>query len=782
MPLAPARISARPGLVKTFSAVLVLSALGLAAAETPTRHPLDPRGRIHIPIGFPNTVDTLKTFVEAEGNFSPGFGSYGVYFWVWDAGASRLYAPTMDEVRCQHGLAPGGLLIPWSKWNVGQIEVKTEVCQAKRRVPTGPTLVDNEIPYQMQADLSVVGARVHLTNRGGQPAKLMLYAALRPLGPAGGPVREMLAGPFGLSVNGQPALQAASGLGVLAGRAGVLPNDTIGELALAGRRPTDRHASSESGDCSGALCFDLTLTPRATTTLGFFCPVLPGRRASGHRWDGVSEWAQFDLNKPNPAEGGLLQPDATTASFKVDDLFSDAAAYWRNLQQRVRLQLPDPRWAEAFAAMVGHAALCMNEGAPDVAAVNYNVFNRDGMYVANIFQKSGNFDLAETAIDYFLRHPFNGRVQPEADNPGQILWVMGEHWKFTRNRDWLSRVYPSVQKLAAMIRYYRTTPGPHWVCETSLDFGAALPKDRRKELKPGACDGFNPNYTEAYDIAGLRAAASLAEALPHIGSQQAGPADALAWRKLADELFTLYDQKFASDLPRGYGSYSVLWPCRLYPLAEGRAFEQFRNVGAQVPADWRYFPLARAHQGLLAGNRAAAWQTLDSHLRHEQMQGWYAFDEGGPSGVGGWHHVRSAWPIVRNNDGSPKSTVAMPHGWAIAEFQLLLRDALVYEEADRLVLLAGVPPNWFTAGPSLIAQNLLTHFGPCSFRYRVEGATATIELDSKAPGGCLLVLPAPLQPRVTLNGRALPPATASGLLLPPGLQRARLEFTKRPSS
>ena len=43
---------------------------------------LDPCGKIHIPIGIANSLDTLKTFVEAEGCFSPGVGSYGVYFWL----------------------------------------------------------------------------------------------------------------------------------------------------------------------------------------------------------------------------------------------------------------------------------------------------------------------------------------------------------------------------------------------------------------------------------------------------------------------------------------------------------------------------------------------------------------------------------------------------------------------------------------------------------------------------------------------------------------------------
>ena len=117
-----------------------------------------------------------------------------------------------------------------------------------------------------------------------------------------------------------------------------------------------------------------------------------------------------------------------------------------------------------------------------ISCYTNNVFNRDGMYVANIFQKSGNDPLAETAIDHFLRHPFNGRVQPEADNPGQVLWAMGEHWKFTHEKTWLDRVYPSAMKIASMIRYYRTSPGPHWVWDTSLDFGDALLKDQNVDV------------------------------------------------------------------------------------------------------------------------------------------------------------------------------------------------------------------------------------------------------------------------------------------------------------
>ena len=116
---------------------------------------------------------------------------------------------------------------------------------------------------------------------------------------------------------------------------------------------------------------------------------------------------------------------------------------------------------------------------------------------------------------------------------------------------------------------------------------------------------------------------------------------------------------------------------------------------------------------------------IDVHLDHELMaggetggRGWYAFDEGGKSGPGRWHHLRTTW----NKD------VAMPHGWAIAEFHLLVRDSLLYEDGDKLVLLAGVPPGWFTHKEGLEVKNLPTHFGSCSFKLEqgVAGPTLAV--------------------------------------------------------
>ena len=669
--------------------------------------PLEPRGQLHIPIGVPNSLDTLKTFVEAEGNFSPGFGSFGVFYALED-GEGKLISPTREGVASEHGLAPGGLLVPWSQWQAGLVQIRSELCSTKVQSPAG--------------DIFVTAARVVLTNRAATETRSRFHLRVQSKGAAGGPIHA-LAYQNGLLLNGRSALVAAqppARVSLHSGKA----SETAGSDPV----------KSATGDAAADLQWDVTLAGGASETFEFICPVLAGRRAVGHRWDGVSTWAQLDLADPISGEGGVLQPDPGIEFFrklKVADLFTQTLREGRELAGKVQLELPDPRWAECFSAIVGHAALSMNEGAPDVAVINYNVFSRDGVYVANILQKAGSSALAGEAIEYFLKHPFNGRVDPEADNPGQMLWILGEHWRFTRDEAWLARIYPSAQKLAAMIAYYRTTPEPHWVNAESLDFGDALPSEKRQRLLPGACDGFHPEYTEAFDIAGLRAATGLAAAIKN-------PSDLAAWQALAAKLSNAYDERFGADLRKGeYGNYSVLWPCRLYPLAAGKGHEQFRDIGAQKPTSWRYFPLARAHQGLLAGNRAAGHGTLSNHLAHEQMRGWYAFDEGGPSGPGNWMKVKSNWKV----SGQPLGAIAMPHGWSIAEVHLLLRDSLAFEDGDKLVLFGGVPEAWFQKPMRL--GNLPTYFGLLSVAYEptANGGKLTFTGEAAPPEGFVIRLP-----------------------------------------
>ncbi|HEY3283891.1 MAG TPA: hypothetical protein VGN26_16615 [Armatimonadota bacterium] len=94
---------------------------------------------------------------------------------------------------------------------------------------------------------------------------------------------------YALVVGGRPVLVADRAPSA-AGGAGA---GTVGRYAREGQVPAATEAGAEGGDCSGALAVDLELAPGASEAFGFVCPVLAGRRAVGHRWDGVSEWATY---------------------------------------------------------------------------------------------------------------------------------------------------------------------------------------------------------------------------------------------------------------------------------------------------------------------------------------------------------------------------------------------------------------------------------------------------------------------------------------------------------
>ena len=717
---------------------------------------LDPLGRRHIPIGIPNSLDSLKTFVEAEGNFSPGIGSYGIYFWMYDPEQGELTAPTFKHVPCTHGLVEERLLIPWSQWRAGPITVCSEVCEVKRAHPQG--------------DVFLVGARANLTNTSGQSRRISLYAALRPMGPAGFEICQLAVAPEG------DALLADGHLALLAyprpSAAGVLDTDAIGHTAVKGEIPETHIAVSNNGDCSGALRFDLVIPAGQTETIELVCPVLPGRRAVRHQWTPRSH-NYIDSAVPHSRADGIDILDAGLDYYRgisVGALFQQARDDWCRFYGSVRLELPDARWTNGFYVMLAHVGLCMNEGAADVAVLNYPVFNRDGMYIANMMQKAGLIRLSGAVIDYFLAHPFNGRPYPESDNPGQILWSMGQHWRFTHDKAWLEHNYPSARKIAEMIRYYHTPPGPFWVSLNSLNFGDAIPREERMELKPGRCDGFHPEYTEAFDIAGLRIAGEFAEAMGRAREAQ-------QWRQLANQLMMEYDRRFGKNLHKGYGSYSVLWPCRLYPLDKGKAHDQFAGIGSQELVTWRYFAPATAHQGLLAGNRQAGYGTVDLHLDHPQMRGWYAFDEGGRSGSGGWYHLRTTWTHSKTEPDKNKA-VAMPHGWAIAEIWLLMRDCLAYEQNDQLVLLAGVSPDWFRNAKGITVKNLPTYFGKLDLHWKTTTHGAVLELGEQIqpPGGFVLSLPATLQAQLSTAGKSVTADSSGNYLLPKGTRKVRLTF------
>jgi hypothetical protein len=111
-----------------------------------------------------------------------------------------------------------------------------------------------------------------------------------------------------------------------------------------------------------------------------------------------------------------------------------------------------------------------------------------------------------------------------------------------------------------------------------------------------------------------------------------------------------------------------------------------------------------------------------------------------------WQVVLGAWneqhcyPIAKRFSEFPWVWYMgdIPHGWACAEFILLLRDILFFEadeDSDPHIYLApGVVPRWLNDGESIGVTDAPTLFGvPFGYELTLQQATQTIEINITQP-------------------------------------------------
>jgi hypothetical protein len=106
-----------------------------------------------------------------------------------------------------------------------------------------------------------------------------------------------------------------------------------------------------------------------------------------------------------------------------------------------------------------------------------------------------------------------------------------------------------------------------------------------------------------------------------------------------------------------------------------------------------------------------------------------------PSCPGGW---MEAMPSRVNERGlreiAPGIIGDVPHGWSAAFYVLLLRDMLLHEENDQLVLLSCVPDRWLEPGKAIAIEKAQTFFGPLDLKVEsLLSGEIRIKLNAKAP-------------------------------------------------
>jgi hypothetical protein len=316
----------------------------------------------------------------------------------------------------------------------------------------------------------------------------------------------------------------------------------------------------------------------------------------------------------------------------------------------------------------------------------------------------------------------------QLDGFGQALWAFGDHLERTGDTSFARRAYPAVQRAMAWLESVRSTDPLHLLPVTT-------PGDN--EVTTGHLPG-----NDFWAIAGVEQAVRMARRLGH-------PDDASRWSgDLTDYRRTLQAQVRASASKLGgfippslegggqdWGNYWAAYPGQAFaptdPLVTrtiAHARSEFREgIGS-------YGDPKMLHSYL-------GFRVLETQLaRNEQtgvVDGFYS--ELAHTTSTGASFETSLLPFSdRTID-----LATVPHGWWAAEYVTLLRNMLVREEGNGLVLMSAISPSWLKSGRVVAVREAPTTFGTVAFSLNPNAGGATLSWRTRLRSGTRLSWPVP---------------------------------------
>lgn len=408
---------------------------------------------------------------------------------------------------------------------------------------------------------------------------------------------------------------------------------------------------------------------------------------------------------------------------------------------------------------------------------------------------------------------FGGEHEQDAhewDANGEALWAFGK----------FDRIQGSQSAFGSKVYWPYVLQGARWIRDNRSTYGILLSGWSAEHIG----DRDQPHYwDDLWGLAGLYEAARIAE---RIGANEVaelwGAFDSLKAATAASIRWVLGQQRnegqWETYVPSGPGGdrglYSTIigaaayfHPTRLHYGAKlgddiDRAFRftletiwsHFVEGGFRHDRSWQaygpYLTLQLAHAFLLVGD-------VD---RMDALLGW-AIGNAGYSRVsrytgateqwqvttGTWNE-QHAYPVANDFSEMPFHDWYMgdiPHGWAAAEFMLLVRDMLFFEAGEddirELYIAPGIPPRWLRGGgrQTVTVRNAATTYATLlgfTLSHDEQQAQVTIEI-TQPIAGVTYVYPCRLGMVTAVTADGVPLSVSAGdVRLPAGTSHAVISY------
>jgi hypothetical protein len=417
---------------------------------------------------------------------------------------------------------------------------------------------------------------------------------------------------------------------------------------------------------------------------------------------------------------------AKIRSTRYETYKSAVMAFWESvLAQGMSIELPEKKVIDTFNASLVYDLLALNKiGDNYVQTVNqlhyHDFYLRDSTDIVRMYEMTGYPEIAARVLAFSLKkqgQDGNFLSQPgQFDGWGQTLWILGEHYRFTHDREFAELVFPRMMNALDWFEKATAADPLHIMPATDM---------RDNEFVPGHLTGYN-----FLALDGLDNTAYLAGVLNRPGDRQRIEADEAEFRKhfmaALDSVTAKNNDYIPPDLDGNklgtdWGNLLSVTPRPQLPLNDPRIMGTLKAVRAKYQEGITTY--SRPDQGQFLHHYLIIKNTLTSIATNDQenaVRELYAELLHTTSTQEGFEYAIRPWGD-RNFRGN-----LTPHGWFAAEYRTMLRSMLVRETDSDLHLLSVVSPEWTGTGKHISVQHVPTYFGEVSFMLSMPNETTAL--------------------------------------------------------
>ncbi len=662
----------------------------------------DPRDPAFIPYGFDlftinythrdwtmvgNPAREREAIVDPRGLVTPWFDGWSLDVWLQVDG--KLFVPSrLADAEIEQRLHEN-LPMVVTAFRAGDLRVQIET-----------------FAVEQEDQSEFVVEQITVENVTATPQRAMLYVSVRPFNPEGVSLVKALEYRDGVFfVNGAP--------GALVPKPDLVACSKFrdGDVALSlANSNVKTRVQCRVGLATSAAGYRIELGESGRKTLAVLMPM------------------QKQIVDEDGDEFFSSLPSISAAS----ELRRQSISAWRaRLARGLRVRLPDDLMQNAFEANKAFLLLLHDGDTITPGPFLYHQFwLRDAAYMLNALDTLGYHDEARAVIEKIPRRlrkdGYLHATEGEWDSNGAALWTMIQHARLSGERDLVARHYWSILRMASWInsKRRRTKDGgrgeePH--------SGLFPPGPSAEHLGPS--DYFY--WDDFWGLAGLRAAARAAEWLGQADDAKKLRANAESFRAdLEASLAAAAARLGRAAIPASpyrrldaglIGSLVALYPLRLFEPDDPRIVDTMVALKEVAWMEDAYFN----HVGHAALGTYLSLHVAHGHLFQRNPEAWkiirWVLQHASPTFT--W--AEGLHPITRRGgmgDGH--------HGWAAADFVLAVRDALLFEEDDHLVITPVLPEDWTAENNVIKVEGAASYFGDVSYTIAFGERTGTLVLDA----------------------------------------------------